>query len=353
LDTVNRYVAFRTTILTEIGNMLMLRIFALKKDVTLAELFLPVWVIETYIYEISTFFAYTLFLVKNFSPILGYLFNPIALGFLLIIIGLLFKIGAAPFHMWLPDVYEGAPNVVMAYFAITPKIMILTLLIRLCSLSTVFIYCQQLLIISAFLSLSFGTIMSIYQYNLKRFLAYSTLTHLGYMLLALLSNTTIGIQFLIFYMFSYTIMNIALFSILLSLNNKIQLKRNDYLTNLIGLGYSNKILAISLTIVLLSFAGIPPFIGFYSKYYIFLITMAAGKPFLAMIALVASILASVYYVRIIKMLFFEKSYKLGYYTAMPTSSAMLLVLSLYIIILFWYDQSFFFLWLYQLGINRP
>ena len=226
-------------------------------------------------------------------------------GIVFILVGLAFKISAVPFHMWAPDVYQGSPTSVTLFFAILPKIAALTVFIR-------FLYVpfanmnEQWQIIIVFLSIAsmvFGAVAAIGQKNLKRLVAYSSISHMGYALAGLSTGTNQGIQSSITYITIYLIMNLALFCCL------FMIRRNDNyfedIDDLSGLSKNHPILSFSLLVVLFSLAGIPPLAGFFAKFYIFMAVIEESMFFLAIVGLLSTVVAAFYYLRIIKIMYFD------------------------------------------------
>jgi len=227
-------------------------------------------------------------------------------GIVFILVGLAFKISAVPFHMWAPDVYEGSPTSVTLFFAIVPKVAALTVFIR-------FLYFpfvnmieqwQPILIFLSIASMIFGAIAAIGQKNLKRLVAYSSIGHIGYALAGLSIGTNEGIQSSIVYISIYLVMNLGLFSCLL------MMKRNDKyfetVDDLSGLSKNHPILALSFLIILFSLAGIPPLAGFFAKFYIFKSVIEQSMYFLAIVGLLSTVIAAFYYLRIIKVIYFDE-----------------------------------------------
>ena len=227
-------------------------------------------------------------------------------GIVFILVGLAFKISAVPFHMWAPDVYEGSPTSVTLFFTMVPKIAALTVFIR-------FLYVpflnlidqwQMIIIFLSIASMLFGAIAAIGQTNIKRLVAYSSIGHIGYTLAGLATGSNEGIQSSIIYITIYVIMNLALFSCLL------MLKRNDQyyedIDDLSGLSKNHPILSISLLVILFSLAGIPPLAGFFAKFYIFKAVIEQSMYFLAIVGLLSTVIAAFYYLRIIKIIYFDK-----------------------------------------------
>jgi NADH-quinone oxidoreductase subunit N len=226
-------------------------------------------------------------------------------GIVFILVGLAFKISAVPFHMWAPDVYQGSPTSVTLFFAVLPKIAALTVFIRFLYIPFINLIDQWQMII-VFLSIAsmlFGAIAAIGQKNLKRLIAYSSIGHMGYALAGLSVGSNEGIQSAIAYISIYLIMNLAFFSCLFMIR-----KSENYFENiedLTGLSKNHPILSISLLIVLFSLAGIPPLAGFFAKFYIFMAVIEQSMYFLAVIGLLSTVIAAYYYLRIIKIIYFD------------------------------------------------
>ena len=227
-------------------------------------------------------------------------------GIVFILVGLAFKISAVPFHMWAPDVYQGSPTSVTIFFAVLPKIAALTVFIRFLYIPFVNLIDQWQMII-VFLSIAsmlFGAIAAIGQKNLKRLIAYSSIGHMGYALAGLSTGTNEGIQSAITYISIYLVMNLAFFSCLFMIR-----KSENYFENiedLSGLSKNHPVLSISLLIVLFSLAGIPPLAGFFAKFYIFMAVIEKSMYFLAVVGLLSTVIAAYYYLRIIKIIYFDK-----------------------------------------------
>ena len=229
----------------------------------------------------------------------------LTLGIVFILVGLAFKISAVPFHMWAPDVYQGSPTSITSFFAILPKIAALTVFIRFLYVPFINIIDQWQMII-IFLSISsmlFGAIAAIGQKNLKRLIAYSSIGHMGYALAGVSTGTQAGINSSILYITIYIFMNLAFFSCL------FMLKKNDkYYENiedLSGLSKNHPLFSFCLLIILFSLAGIPPLAGFFAKFYIFMAVIENSMYFLAIIGLLSTVIAAFYYLRIIKIIYFD------------------------------------------------
>jgi NADH-quinone oxidoreductase subunit N len=226
-------------------------------------------------------------------------------GIVFILVGLAFKISAVPFHMWAPDVYEGSPTTVTLFFTMVPKIAALTVFIR-------FLYVpflelidqwQMILVFLSIASMLFGAIAAIGQKNIKRLIAYSSIGHIGYALAGVASASNDGIQSSVIYLTIYIVMNLGLFSCLL------MLRRNDNyyesIDDLSGLSKNHPILSFSLLVILFSLAGIPPLAGFFAKFYIFKAVIEQSMYFLAIVGLLSTVIAAFYYLRIIKIIYFD------------------------------------------------
>jgi NADH-quinone oxidoreductase subunit N len=227
-------------------------------------------------------------------------------GLVFILVGLSFKISAVPFHMWAPDVYEGSPTTVTSFFAIVPKIAALTVFIR-------FLYVpfinlidqwQTIIIFLAIASMIFGAVAAIGQTNLKRLVAYSSIGHVGYALAGISTGTNAGIQSSVIYIVIYIIMNLGLFSCILMLKRGDKYFEN--LEDLSGLSKNHPLLSISLLVILFSLAGIPPLAGFFAKFYVFKIVIEQSMYSLAIIGLLTTVVAAYYYLRIVKIIYFDK-----------------------------------------------
>ena len=250
---------------------------------------------------------------------------------LLISIGFLFKISAAPFHFWSPDVYDGIPTIITTFVAIIAKISILVLILHIVHytnniyISTEYYWTISLLI-SSLLSLVIGTVLGLTQFRIKRLYAYSTISHLGFMLLAISIDSIESVQSFIFYLIQYSISNLNAFILLIAIgyslyfyndkninHNKLIDKNNSpiqFISQLKGYFHVNSMLALSLTITLFSFAGIPPLIGFFAKQMIFSAALQEGFIFLTFIGILTSVISAVYYLFIVKTMFFDlSSYK--------------------------------------------
>ena len=226
-------------------------------------------------------------------------------GIVFILVGLAFKVSAVPFHMWAPDVYEGSPTSVTAFFAIVPKVAALTVFIR-------FLYVpfinlvdqwQMIIIFISLASMILGAVAAIGQTNLKRLMAYSAIGHMGYALAGLATGSNEGIQSTVIYLSIYLIMNLGIFSCI------FMMKRKDIfyedIQDLSGLSKNHPIISICLLLLLFSLAGIPPLAGFFAKFYIFMAVIKVKMYTLAIIGLITTVISAFYYLRIIKTIYFD------------------------------------------------
>ena len=227
------------------------------------------------------------------------------LGLVFIVSGLAFKLGAVPFQMWVPDVYEGSPTAVTMLISSVPKLAAFAFVIRLLvqSLPTLAVDWQQMLMIMAVLSIVIGNITAIAQTNLKRMLAYSTISHIGFLLYGLMSATINGFIFAMFYAVSYVVMTLAGFGIILLLSRKGF--EADKLDDLKGLNQRSPWHAFLMLIVMFSMAGVPPTLGFYAKFSVLQAALAAGYLWLVVFAVLMAVIGAFYYLRVIKLMYFD------------------------------------------------
>jgi len=264
------------------------------------------------------------------------------LGLILIMIGFLFKIAAAPLHHWAPDVYDDSPTIVTIWLTIIPKIAILVFILDLfiggisINLSSIisnttdisiskedmllqpYELIKNLLLLSSLLSLIVGTVVGLAQSKIKRLLAYSTISHIGFILLALAVNTEQSIESFIFYIIQYSLTNLDIFLIILALgylikysglsvNSNIESKDIRFISELKGQFMSNPLLSISLSICLFSLAGIPPLMGFFSKQMVLYSALQSGYYFISIVAIIVSVISASYYLKIVRILFSESN----------------------------------------------
>jgi NADH-quinone oxidoreductase subunit N len=229
-------------------------------------------------------------------------------GILLFLIGFSFKIAAFPFHMWVPDVYEGAPTTITGFFSTVGKAAafsaIIATLTALFSGESTSLFLPYLAVLSIF-SMLYGSIVAIAQSNIKRMLAYSSISHAGYILIGLAAGTTSGVAGVVFYLAVYTFMNLAAFGIiaLIEGENDTNLNINSYS----GLGTKSPVLAALLSIIMFSLAGLPPLAGFFAKYYVFVAAIKSGLTWLAILGIISSVISVYFYLRIVVLMYFKEA----------------------------------------------
>ena len=224
-----------------------------------------------------------------------------------ILVGLAFKISAVPFHMWTPDVYEGAPTSITSYFAVVPKVAGLALLIKFMNVpfSNILLEWQTIIIFLSIASMILGAVAAMVQKNFKRLLAYSSIGHIGYALAGVATGAITGYQSAIVYISIYVVMNIGAFSCLYLLKKDSQYKEN--INDLSGISKKHPLLAVSLLIILFSLAGVPPLGGFFAKFYVFVAVLEKEMYTLAIIGLLTTVMSAFYYLKIIKTIYFDDS----------------------------------------------
>ncbi len=228
-------------------------------------------------------------------------------GLVFVLAGLAFKISAVPFHMWTPDVYEGAPTPVTAFFAAAPKIAAIALLVRVTvdAFQPVAPDWQQIVVFISIASMVLGAFAAIGQRNIKRLMAYSSIAHMGFALVGLAANSPAGVRGVIIYMLIYLAMTLGTFAFILAMRRKEG--HVEQIDELSGLASTNPVMATILTILMFSLAGIPPLAGFWGKWYVFLAAIEAQLYALAIIGVIASVVGAYYYLRIIKIMWFDRS----------------------------------------------
>ncbi len=231
----------------------------------------------------------------------------VVVGLVFITCAMAFKVSAVPFHMWTPDVYEGAPTPVTSFFSVAPKMAALALFVRL--LATPFgdlvAQWQQVIIFIAVASMLIGAFAAIAQTNIKRLMAYSSIGHVGYALVGLAVGNQIGVSGLLVYMSIYLVMNIGTFAVILSMRQNGRMVEGIH--DLAGLSKSRPLMAAGLAVMMFSMAGIPPFAGFFGKFFVFKAAVDAGLFALAVIGVLASVVSAFYYLRIIKIMYFDEA----------------------------------------------
>jgi proton-translocating NADH-quinone oxidoreductase chain N len=236
-------------------------------------------------------------------------FSGLLVGFLLLTVGFLFKLGSVPFHMWMPDVYEGSPLFVTAYLSTIPKIALMFVIFKLYYFIffEVFLFAQSLFTLTALFSIILGSVAAIYQIKLKRMLTYSMITNTGYLLFGLSLGDISGVYVTLFYLISYVFIMLGLFFCFLSLRDRssgLLVKRINMFSNLFEV---NPFLSFSIFILLFSIAGVPPLLGFYSKFFLFLFSLKYKIYWLTILFVIFSVISVFYYIRLVKLMYFNRS----------------------------------------------
>jgi len=226
-------------------------------------------------------------------------------GLVFLVIGIAFKLGAVPFHMWVPDVYQGAPTSVTMFLSTVPKIAATAMLVRLLidGLGAMQAYWSDLFMVLAILSIALGSLVALMQSNIKRLLAYSTISHIGFILLGFTTGVIEGYGAAAFYVLVYILMSLAAFGSIIALNK--QGFEAEQIADFRGLSKHSPWFALIMLVVMLSMAGVPPFIGFYSKLFILQQVISAGYVYLAITAVVFAVISAYYYLQIIKTMYFD------------------------------------------------
>ncbi len=253
-------------------------------------------------------------------------------GLVFVLAGLAFKISAVPFHMWTPDVYEGAPTPVTAFFAAAPKVAAMAMIVRIVvdAFGPVTHDWQQIIVFIAIASMVLGSFAAIGQQNIKRLMAYSSIGHMGYALVGLAAGTEAGVQGVIIYMALYLAMTVGAFACILTMRRKDGMV--EEIGELAGLSRTHPVMAFLFAMILFSLAGIPPLAGFFAKFYVFLAAIEAGLYVLAVIGVVASVVGAYYYLRIVKIMYFDDP--AGGFERMPNELRVVLGASGVVVLLF-------------------
>ena len=263
--------------------------------------------------------------------------NPLAVaGVGLVIISMSFKIAIVPFHMWTPDVYQGAPTSVTSFFSVVPKIAGIAVFIRFMYVpfNEIINQWQFILIFISIASMILGAVAAIGQGNIKRLFAYSSIGHIGYAIAGIAAGTENGLKSTLIYITIYSIMNIGAFGFIFLM--KRGTKYIEEIDELAGLSKNHPMMSLSLLVILFSLAGIPPLAGFFAKFYIFMSVIESGMYTLAIIGLVTTVVSAFYYIRIVKIMYFddprkpfENDKEYGIYTSMAISCLLLITFFLY------------------------
>ncbi|PPR20370.1 MAG: NADH-quinone oxidoreductase subunit N [Alphaproteobacteria bacterium MarineAlpha10_Bin2] len=230
----------------------------------------------------------------------------ILIGLVFITAALAFKVSAVPFHMWTPDVYEGAPTPVTAFFAAAPKIAAMALFLRvlLGPFHELLSQWDQIIVFISIASMALGAFAAIGQKNIKRLIAYSSIGHIGYALVGLAAGTPEGVRGVLIYLAIYMVMSLGTFACILAMRRRGQMV--EKIEDLAGLSKTNPAIALALAIFMFSMAGIPPLAGFFGKLYVFLAAIEEGMYGLAVIGVLTSAVGAYYYIRIVKLMYFDK-----------------------------------------------
>jgi len=230
----------------------------------------------------------------------------VIVGLVFIAAGLAFKVSAVPFHMWTPDVYEGAPTPITAFFAVAPKIAAIALFVRVMigPFGDLVADWQQIIWFISLSSMILGSFAAIVQTNIKRLMAYSSIGHMGFVLVGLAAGNEQGVQGILLYLTIYLFMNMGTFACILAMRRQGRMVED--IDELAGLSKTNPYLAAALGIFMFSMAGIPPLAGFFAKFYVFLAAIEAGLYVLTVVGLLTSVVGAYYYLRIVKLMYFDE-----------------------------------------------
>jgi NADH-quinone oxidoreductase subunit N len=279
--------------------------------------------------------------------------NFVSIGFFLICVGLFIKLSIAPFHFWSLDVYEGSPNTTTFFFAVIPKISLFVLLMRLCYVSfyQIFVNDFQLYFFAlAVLSIFIGSLGGLEQRKLKTLLAYSSVSHTGYLLLSFSTGNIEGLQMMFYYLAIYMISGLAFWAVYLFLVNKDDVyfnKNNKELGDLVLLKESNPMLAFILTMTLFSIAGIPPLVGFLIKLGVFSTVIKSSAYLISLVSILLTVISTFYYIRLIKVLYFENTLVGKLYVPITTNKALLIAILSFSLILLCLDPTLIYLLFYK------
>ncbi|CAH2604840.1 NADH-quinone oxidoreductase subunit N [Rhodovastum atsumiense] len=261
------------------------------------------------LYGISLVYGFTG--TMDFAQLASALSDPakaspgLIVGIVFLLAGLAFKVSAVPFHMWTPDVYEGAPTPVTAFLGTAPKVAAIAMLVR--AMATPFGdllgQWQQVVVLISILSMLLGSLAAIGQRNIKRLMAYSSIGHMGYALIGLAAGSQAGIRGVLIYMLTYVFMNLGTFAIILAMRRRGRML--EQISDLSGLARTDPGMALAMAVFMFSMAGIPPFSGFWGKYFIFTSAVQSGLWTLAVIGVLTSVIGAYYYIRIVKVMYFD------------------------------------------------
>nr|BBC77490.1 NADH dehydrogenase subunit 2 [Nitzschia sp. PL3-2] len=277
----------------------------------------------------------------------------VSIGFVLICISVFIKLSIAPFHYWSLDVYEGSPNITTFFFAVAPKIALFVLLFRLCYMSFYPIFInnfQVYFFVLAVLSVFVGSVGGLEQRKLKTLLAYSSISHTGYLLLSFSTGNLEGLEMMFYYLVIYTLSGLCFWSVYLFLRqrrNSYFNKSNKELGDLVLLNESNPMLSLILAITLFSMAGIPPIVGFLAKLGIFLVVVKSSAYLVALLSILFSVISTFYYIRVIKVLYFENVLVGKLYMPITTEKALIVAILALLLIILCIDPMIIYLLFYK------
>lgn len=286
----------------------------------------------------------------------SFFFAGIFISLLFIIVALFFKLSVAPFHMWSPDVYEGSPTSVTSFFAIFPKLALLSLFFKifLFIFYDFFLLWKNFVLICSFLSLIIGSLGALLQKKWKRFIAYSSINHVGFILIGFLLGENFGIISILLYIFIYMITSLAIFAFLIGFRLFVypQHYQVRYLKDVISLSKVNPILAVSITLILFSMAGIPPLPGFFAKIFILTSGIQSSLYGLAIFIVLVSSISCFYYIRLIQFTYFFNLKKLVVTYPLDKSVSIVLGISIFFLLFFFLDIELFYLPLKRMALSH-
>ncbi len=263
----------------------------------------------------------------------------VVFGLVFLMTGLAFKMSVVPFHMWTPDVYEGAPTPVTAFFATAPKMAAVAITTRviISAFPGITVQWQQIIIFISILSMALGSFAAIGQTNIKRLMAYSSIGHMGFALVGLAAGTPEGVQGVAIYMAIYLVMTLGTFAAILSM--KINERQVENVADLMGLSKTHPAMAFFLAAMMFSLAGIPPLAGFFAKFYVFDAAIHARLYGLAVVGVLMSVVAAFYYLRIVKFMYFDES-AIAFDRQSPITGGVLVLTGLFVLLMFAFPAGF-------------
>ena len=263
----------------------------------------------------------------------------VVFGLVFLMTGLAFKMSVVPFHMWTPDVYEGAPTPVTAFFATAPKMAAVAITVRviITAFPGITTQWQQIIVFISILSMALGSFAAIGQTNIKRLMAYSSIGHMGFALVGLAAGTTDGVQGVAIYMAIYLVMTLGTFAAILSM--KISDRQLENVADLMGLAKTHPGMAFFLAMMMFSLAGIPPLAGFFAKFYVFNAAIHGHLYGLAVVGVLMSVVAAFYYLRIVKFMYFDEP-AIAFDRQSPILQGVLAATGLFVLLLFIYPPTF-------------